>query len=173
MSSEQAERAGRTRADLLTACALAALGLATVYLSWTMPRLEARHVHPATIPGLVPLILGAALTLCAIILAVRALRVDAAGGWRVLWSAVTGPQARRAGIALALVLLYALVLVGRLPFWLASGIFIFAFIMVFEMVLARPEGTAPGRILWALAIAAVAGGGIHYVFQYVFLVRLP
>ncbi len=47
MDIEQAERAARARADLITAIVLAVLGLIVVYASWTMPRLEARHIHPA------------------------------------------------------------------------------------------------------------------------------
>ena len=58
-----AEDATRARADLITAIVLLALGLAVFYFSWTMDRLEVRRISPATIPGLVPMILGAALAL--------------------------------------------------------------------------------------------------------------
>jgi hypothetical protein len=173
MDIEQAERAARARADLITAIVLAVLGLIVVYASWTMPRLEARHIHPATIPGLVPFLLGIALTICAAILGLQAVRIDAPGGWRHLAARLTGPEAGRVVVALALVLTYSLVLLGRMPFWLASGLFIFAFIIVFEVLLSVSQGSTLRKVLWGLAIAVVAGAGIAYVFQMIFLVRLP
>ena len=74
------DQAIRARADLITAFVLVGLGLVIFYLSWTMPRLEARHVHPATIPGLVPLFLSVALTLCGALLGLRSWRIEAKGG---------------------------------------------------------------------------------------------
>lgn len=173
MDTDQDEKAARLRADLLTALVLVALGLAITYLSWTMPRLEERRIHPATIPGLVPLVLGIALTVCAGLLAARSLRTAAPGGWLRLGAILTGPEARRALAALALVLVYALGLVGWLPFWLASMILIFSFIMLFEVLLASEPVVLVRSALWAAVIAIVAGGGVAYVFQYIFLVRLP
>ena len=169
---DQAERGARARADLITALVLVAIGLGVTYLSWTMPRLEVRRIHPSTIPGLVPLFLGLALVGCSLLLAVRSMRIVVPGSWRGLLRGLAGGEARRALAALALVLIYALVLVGRLPFAVASGLFIFAFIVLFEIVLSRRENVL-GSLLWAGGIATVAGGGIAYVFQYIFLVRLP
>ncbi|MFN4211974.1 MAG: hypothetical protein ACK4G5_15505, partial [Devosia sp.] len=63
-TDDSTDLAIRARADLITAVVLIALGLLVTYLSWTMPRLEARRIHPATIPGLVPIMLGVLLTLC-------------------------------------------------------------------------------------------------------------
>ena len=173
MEPEVTDRAVRARADLVAALVLVALGLAVIYLSWTMPRLEARRIHPSTIPGLVPLILGGALVLTSGLLFLRSLRLDAAGGWTGLLRVIGGPEARRALIALALVLVYALGLVGRVPFWLASALFIFSFIVVFEIVLTRPPAHPLRSLAWAIGIALVAGLGIAYVFEDIFLVRLP
>ena len=38
---------------------------------YAMDRLEFRQIHPASIPGLLPMILGAALMVCAVLLAVQ------------------------------------------------------------------------------------------------------
>ena len=173
MDGEQSERAQRARADLIAALALLALGLAVIYLSWTMPRLEARRVHPSTIPGLVPLLLGIGLTFCSALLARRSLRIKGDGGWRELAASLMGPQARRVLTALALVLTFALVLVGWLPFWLAATTFIFAFIILFEGPLSPASAPLMRTTTWAAGIAVIAGLGIYYVFQYIFLVRLP
>jgi putative tricarboxylic transport membrane protein len=161
------------RADLLAAIVLVLLGLAVVYLSWTMNRLEARHIHPATIPGLVPLILGAGLTLCGSLLAIRSIRLGQPGAWAGLWQTLISPQAVRASTVLAMALVYTLVLVGRMPFWLASAIFIFAFILVFETVLAETRQPIVRTLFWAAFVAIVGSLFVYVVFQRIFLVRLP
>jgi hypothetical protein len=173
LDPEHTDRAVRARADLITALVLVAVGLAVIYLSWTMPRLEARRIHPATIPGLVPFILGSALVLTSGLLAVRSWRADAGGGWQGLARILVGPEARRALVALALMLIYALLMVGKMPFAVASAIFIFVFTFTFEVVLTRPAPNVLRSALWALGIALVAGFGIAYVFEEIFLVRLP
>ena len=43
-------------ADRLTAIVLLVIGLALLVGGWTMDRLEVRQIHPASIPGLVPMI---------------------------------------------------------------------------------------------------------------------
>lgn len=171
---ESEELAVRARADFLTALVLVGLGLFIFYLSWTMPRLEARRVHPATIPGLVPMFLSAALVICGGLLAWRSWRIEAGRGWNGLLALFTTRQAVRVLVILALALIHTLVLVGWLPFWAAAMIFIFAFIMIFETWLADAPPTNPlATLAWAIAIAVFGGGGIFLVFERIFLVRLP
>lgn len=167
------DRAIRARADLITAVVLVGLGLVVTYLSWTMPRLEVRRIHPATIPGLVPIILGVMLTLCGGLLWLRSWRLEAQGGWRGLAVLFTTQQVRRVLAVLALALVYTLVLVGWLPFWAASMIFIFGFIVLFEVYLTDTPIPLWRSVLWALAIAIAGGGGIYLAFARIFLVRLP
>lgn len=173
MEPQPDEQAVRSRADLVTAIILVLLGVAVVYMSWTMPRLEARRIHPSTIPGLVPFFLGAALTLCGSLLALRSWRMDAPGGWHGLARLLVSWQAVRVAGVLGLALVFTLLLVGWLPFWAAAMIFIFSFIVLFETVLADEPIPLVRSALWALGIAVVAGGGIFYVFERIFLVRLP
>jgi hypothetical protein len=167
------EEGVRARADLVTALVLVALGLAVIYLSWTMPRLEARRIHPSTIPGLVPLFLGVGLTLLGGLLAWRSSRIEAPGGWRDLVGVLRTREALRVGVLLALALVHTLVLVGLIPFWAAAMLFIFAFIMVFETWLNEGPADPVKSLVWALAIAVAGGGGIYLVFERIFLVRLP
>jgi uncharacterized membrane protein len=72
-----------------------------------------------------------------------------------------------------LCLVFAVGLVGRLPFWLAAAIFVFAFTTLFEW----QGGAALRERLRRLAIAAALGIGtgvlVTVVFQRGFLVRLP
>ena len=163
----------RIRADLITAIVLVLLGLAVVYFSWTMDRLEMRRINPATIPGLVPLILGIALTACGGLLAWRSWRLDGPGSGAALIRALVSWPALRVIAVLGLALVFTLVLMGRMPFALAAGIFIFTFIVLFETVLADEPKSLVSTLLWALGIAAAGGGGIWYVFERIFLVRLP
>ncbi len=163
----------RIRADLITAIVLIALGLVVAYFSWTMDRLEVRRIHPSTIPGLVPFILGLALTICGGLLAVRSARLDIRGGGAALLRVLVSWQAVRVLTVLGLALVYTLGLIGRMPFWLASALFIFSFITLFETVLADRPGALPRTLVWALVVALGAGWGIHYLFGQIFLVRLP
>jgi hypothetical protein len=168
-----AEDAGRVRADLLTAVVLVILGLAVFYFSWTMDRLEVRRINPATIPGLVPMILGVALVLCGGLLAVRSWRLDERGGGAALIRLLLSWQSVRVITIVALALVFTLGLMGRMPFWLAAAIFIFAFITLFETIMADEPKPLVATLLWAVGIAAAGGGGIWYVFERIFLVRLP
>ena len=167
------EDAHRVKADLLTAVVLVVLGLAIFYLSWTMPRLEARRVHPATIPGLVPMALSAALVICGSLLAWRSWRIAAPGGWRGLAALFTTRQALRVLVILALALVHTLMLVGWLPFWGAAMLFIFSFIVIFETWLSDTPVNWLSTLVWAALIAMAGGYGIFYVFERIFLVRLP
>jgi len=173
MNTESSKEAVRARADLVAALVLVALGLAVFYLSWTMPRLEARRIHPATIPGLVPMILGAVLTLLGGLLAWRSWKIEGPGGWRGLAQLLVSWQAFRVGAVLALALVFTLGLMGWLPFWLAAMLFIFTFIVLFETVLADQPAPLLRTMLWAAGVALVAGGGISYAFERIFLIRLP
>lgn len=174
MSAQDGAQRVMRSADLLTGAALLALGLVVVYLSWTMPRLGARGIHPATVPGLVPGVLGAALALMGAILAGRSLgALRDADGWRRFAAVVTGAETGRALATIALALFYPLVLVGLMPFWLATAIFVFVFILLFQRALTdAPRPLA--HLALAAAIQAVAVGGlIALVFERGFLVRLP
>ncbi|WIY53069.1 tripartite tricarboxylate transporter TctB family protein [Devosia sp. YIM 151766] len=168
-----AEEAARIRADLITAIVLVGLGLLITYLSWSMDRLEMRRIHPSTIPGLVPLFLGVALTLCGGLLAWRSARLDSKQGGAALLRTLVSWPALRVLAVLGLALVYTLGLVGRMPFWLASSLFIFSFVLLFETMLADRPASLPRTLIWGLVVALGAGIGIHYVFGQVFLVRLP
>jgi hypothetical protein len=163
----------RIRADLITALVLVALGIAVTYFSWTMDRLEVRRIHPATMPGLVPLFLGVALTLSGALLALRSYRQDVAGSGAALLRVIVSWPAMRVLVTLGLALVYTLLLVGRMPFWLASALFVATFIILFETVLADRPGSLTRTLIWAVLVALGAGLGIHYVFGQIFLVRLP
>ncbi|MGH6904364.1 MAG: tripartite tricarboxylate transporter TctB family protein [Geminicoccaceae bacterium] len=165
-----------TRADLVTGLIFVALGLAVVVECLRMPRFAELNVDPYTVPGLVPGILGAIIAVLGAVLVVRAAR---AGGWRLAEPApdarplLADPGTRRVLLAIALCLLYAAGLLGRLPFWLASFLFIVAFVVLFEWPLAAGRSDRLRRVLFAVVLAAVISAATSFVFQEIFLVRLP
>lgn len=157
------------RADLVTAAVLLAFGLGIVGHSLQMPRFIEQSGTGLTAPGIVPGFHGAMIALLSVLLGLRAVR---RGGW-----AVRGRAARNAGdgwrlaTAAALGVLYAGVMVGRLPFWLASALFVFAFTAVFEWG-GGPEHR-PRRLLEAALIGLGTGIAVMLVFEKLFLLRLP
>lgn len=160
------------RVDLIASVILLALGIAVAYLSWTMPRLENRGVHPLTVPGLVPGMLGLLLAVCGLIVLVRALRTTRMP-WRRFLADLAGNESLRVGVVALLVIIYTLGLVDRLPFWAATALFVFAFILIFEVYLSDARRPLLKSLPWAAAIAAGTALAVTLVFERGFLVRLP
>jgi putative tricarboxylic transport membrane protein len=163
------------RADFWFGLGLVALGLAVAVESWRMPRLTELNVHPMTAPGLVPGLLGSVITVFGTILFLRAAR---AGGWRPTVGATAAGsdltnQTRRFVMALVLCVAYAAGLVGAIPFWAATGIFVLLFIAVFEWRRERPSAGHLRAITVAGLQAAVVSAVVTYIFEEIFLVRLP
>jgi hypothetical protein len=159
-------------ADLLTGVAWFAVATAVIIGAWHMDRLERLSATIYTAPGLVPGLLGAAIGLMSIILIARALRagalaqaefprVEALAHWRLIAALVFG-------------LIFALALVGRgLPFWLAAAIYITAMVFTFQFADRRRDKQLVRGGAVALVYGVIAGLAIHYLFQDLFLVRLP
>ena len=164
------------KADFVTGLVLIALGIATVVASLAMPRFEELNVNPYTVPGLVPGALGVIVLILGAALFLRAAR---AGGWRLLdgtageGSGRSHPGARNLALAVVLCLSYAAGLVGRVPFWLATFRFVAAFVAAFEWPHARSHAERLRRLAFAMAFAAVIAAAVSFVFQEIFLVRLP
>lgn len=174
MSIESAPDAGVSpRADLLSALAWIAFGAAVSIGAWRMDRLENLHINQYEIPGLVPGLLGAAIVLLGIVLAVRSLRRGA-----LLPQGAPAARTRaRAYLAMVLgaMLAYSLVLVGHgLPFWLATALFVAGFIFFFDRERQAGLGRgAPRQALLALAYGGATSAVVTLVFQEIFYVRLP
>ena len=165
------------QADFIAAWLWMAFGLAVMVASWRMDRLESQGATLYTAPGLVPGILGAVLLLFGLLLALRAAR---AGGYRlgeVRWTPSQDTRAvvMRVGAFLALSLAYAAGLVGHggIPFWLATFVFVTGFVIAFDWTRRRDAGQTVKGVLFAVAIGAGTAFLVSYVFQEVFLVRLP
>ncbi|MCX7152390.1 MAG: tripartite tricarboxylate transporter TctB family protein [Proteobacteria bacterium] len=165
------------RADFISSLVWIAFGLSVATASWRMDRLESQGATVYTAPGLVPGILGSIMLLLGMLLAARAAR---SGGHRLLstpW--VLFPDARavitRVGWVLGLSLAYAAGLVGHggIPFWLATFVYVFLFILLFDWRMRSDKGETPKGVVMALVYGAGTAFLVSYVFQEVFLVRLP
>ena len=164
------------KADFVTGLVLVVFGIVVIEESWRMPRLEHLGAHPLSTPGVVPGLLGIILGLFGIILVIRSMRV---GGHRLgltreaLAATIMAPENRRLLVTLVLTVGYAGGLIGTIPFWLATGLFVFAFVAVFEW---RPGMTAREwrRLGIVSAIMAVAvAWAVTWTFETMFLVTLP
>jgi hypothetical protein len=160
---------GERKADLITGVVLLVLAAAVIYGGWTMDRLEIRRIHPASIPGLVPLGLGIALAIASAALVIRAYRAGDAGGGE----AAPDDRGMRLAVTMALCLLYAVGLVGHVPYEIATALFVFAFIAVFEWQEAGRAGRRVRSLATALIQAVLVAAVVSVAFEQLFLVRLP
>lgn len=164
------------RTDLITAAILLAFSLTIIVLAMRMPSFVSTGTSRYANPDVVPTFHGVVLGLLSLILAIRSLYRGAlkpGGGKPAGFEGLPGISLKRLFIAAGLGLLFAIVMVGTLPFWLATAIFVTAFTSIFEW-----DPAAPMRVrLWRLASAAIigicVGVGVFLLFQEIFLVRLP
>jgi len=161
--------APQRRADLIFAIALTVLALWVLVESWRMPRLAELGVHPMSAPGLTPGLIALVLVGLGLALLWRSLRALAATVQAVDAAVAANTVWWRALLALGLCLVYALALLGHLPFRWATGLFVFAFIACFSFERGRALRSLASAALMALAVAF----GVGLLFEQLFLVRLP
>lgn len=156
-------------ADRLTAILFFALGLALLVGGWTMDRLEIRQIHPASIPGLVPIILGVLLAICALLL---------------FWSSLddtehnrsdfmTGGSWTRLGLTAFICTGYALGLIGWLSYFWATALFTFVFALLFSFPVDGDKRKKAISVAGALMLGLAVAFGSSLLFRELFLVRLP
>ncbi len=150
-------------------------GVAVLALSLRMDRLEAQHINPYTVPGLLPGLLGIVLTFLGGLMALRS--------WRRGGRFARGPQLatsalalRRLALVIGLIVAYAVVLLGHgLPFWIGSALYVSASILLLQ----APQRAAEGRgvsmrdAVFAVVVGIGSAVAVTLIFQEAFLVRLP
>jgi len=164
---------GILRADFITSLVLIVVGAAMLWGSLEMPRFEQRNINPYSIPGIVPGVLAVVNLLLAAVLLIRSVgrgghRLGAGKGRAF----ASDDGTKRLAIAFVITVAYAVGLVGVIPFWLATFIFVAAFIVIFEWPLVA------ARRRWLMIAGALVQGGlvaviVALVFQELFLVTLP
>jgi hypothetical protein len=162
------ESGNTARTDLWGGAGWMAFGLLVLIEALRMDRFKSMGASIYTMPGFVPGMIGSVLIALGLMLAVR--------GWR--HRTVTPADAaqtaqplvnKRIALMLPLTLVYAAVLLGRLPFWLATALFVASFTWVFTPA----EHPKLRRLATALLSGVITTAVVIFVFQEIFLVRLP
>ena len=177
------------RSEYLSAAVWAAFGLVVVIASWRIDRLENLSINPWSVPGLTPGVVGVLMILLAIALALQARRqapdeVPEVAAIPVMPEGLAdSPDTVGAGapgsmgrtvLAGALCVLFAGVSLGHgLPFMIEGAVFLFIFITVFSWSQWRAEEGVARGLLLTLVISVAAAALISWLFESVFLVRLP
>jgi hypothetical protein len=159
----------KSATDLGFAVGWVVFGAAVLAGSWRMERLENLHINPWSAPGLMPGVLGALMIVFGAALGVRSVRRRSAP------AAADAASAARILLAIGLCATYAAGLLGHgLPFWLGSVAFLFIAVLSFRWLDRDAETPSLPRL--AASSAAIAVGAalaIGFLFEQVFLVRLP
>lgn len=176
MRSKNMNEKDMPKADFISSLVLLGFSLSVVVMSINMPRLENREVNPLSVPGIVPGFLGVVIGIFALIMLVRSIRQ------RGYILEINAEKTRaffikdsilRAIGTIALTLVYAWGLVGRLPYLLATFLFVFAFIGIFEYEKNDPPKRKKKKLLIAALMAIISSAIVTAVFRYLFLVSLP
>jgi hypothetical protein len=152
-------------------------GIVVVVASWRLDRLENLGINPWSIPGLLPGVVGVLIVLLAVALAWQSRH--SAAPEEAAPAVADGPVAAgrewgRTLVAAALCVLFAGVSLGRgLPFVAEAATFIFLFTSVFSWSQWRADGRVLRALATTLVTAILASLLISWLFESVFLVRLP
>jgi hypothetical protein len=173
----------RRNDDRLSAVVWAVFGGVVLVASLRMDRLETLGINPWSFPGLTPAVVGVLMIVLAGALALQARRSGMAAGPAEGEEGAASPEpsvpsdhggARRTLVAALLCVGFAGVSLGRgLPFAVEAAVFIFVFTTVFSWTAWRADGRILRGLLVTLVVAAVAATFIAWLFESVFLVRLP
>lgn len=158
------------RADAASALFWVTLGAGIIAGAWNMDRFESQGGSLYSMPGLVPGLLGAMLVLLGALLGIRSLRTGALKPGQPPLLPGWNP---RLLAALGFMLAYALGLVGRVPFWLGTFVFVAGFIAAFEWHERGGRNQRARGLLVAILCGACTSAIVAIVFERVFLVRLP
>lgn len=174
------------KADFYTSIIMLAFSIGIIVMSLGMPSMVSKNESQWSNPGVVPAFIGFALLLLSGSMFVRAimrgvLRADtdestdeaaaaghSASGKKLKLEVAT----KRILITIALCIGYAFFL-GKIWFPLATFIFVFVFITVFEFDIGRKLPQQWKTFLWAAVIGICTAALVTIVFQYLFLVNLP
>ena len=154
-------------------------GVAVVYGSWTMDRLESLRIPLSTAPGVVPGLYGLGFIALAMILLLRshqpkAVASFAAGDEPAAPAEDGGFHWQRILLSWGLCVVYAAVLLGGgLPYWALTAGFLFLHILLLDDTEQVPARPTLRRFLVAAVMALAVSTVVSLVFRYIFLVRLP
>ena len=171
------EQPATPRADLWIAVVFFVFGATAAWLAFLMPTFTNQRGEIYTAPGLVPGFYGIVIVVLSVWLGARAIRQGALGADAAADSTTAEPGTHNGNARLALAaglgLLFVVGLIGRVPFWLASAIFITLFTVLFEWQPGQVRQVRARRIGEAALIGLATGAVVTLVFEKIFYVRLP
>lgn len=170
------EEKNMSKADFATAIGLSLFGLAIIIRSLQMPRFTSLGVNPYSVPGIVPGLLGVVLTILGLMLLVRSIRRK---GYRLGLNVETisgylaDASTKRFLTTLLLSVIYGVVVLRRVPYALATGLYVFAFVLIFEYRPGERLFSQKRTLFFSFLEALLVSAGVTLVFRYLFLVDLP
>ena len=162
------------RTDLYGAVGWFVLGVVILVASIQMDRLEAQHINPYTVPGLLPGLLGIGMMILGVLLAVRSIERGALHDVPKI-DPLARERLKRLMLVLGLCVAYGFVVGNEWPFWLTCAIYVSVSILVLDHLQSPPESRIPSlkEVAYAVLIGLGTGACITLVFETFFLVRLP
>ncbi len=160
--------------DVRIATFFVMLGCIIIGLSLRMPTGLDQKGAVYTAPGLVPGLYGFIIAGLSIWLGARAIGRMSRGETGVPLAAGDAASHWRLAGAALLCVIYAVGLIGRLPFWLATAVFVTLFIALFEWQPELRRARTPAAALQRRSHrASITGLLVTLVFEKIFYVRLP
>ncbi len=161
------------RTDLWIAASFLLLSATVLALALGMPTYQEQGGHIYIAPGLVPSFYAVVIGTLSLWLGVRSVRSGGLTATAAGERQDRGNSNRRFVLAAGLGILFIVGLIGRMPFWLATTIFVFLFIATFEWQPGLEPKVRAKRLATALVQGILTGFLVTLVFERVFLVRLP
>ena len=164
------------KADFVTSIFWVIIGAYIIFEATTMPTFAERGQGAFAAPGIVPGFLGAFIFLLGLSMLIRAIvQKDYRLGLTkaLLKSFFFTGATKRMGLTILICMVYGLGFVGRMPYWLATFLFIVLFILLFDWDFKKSFVEQRGEAIKIFLIAAITSAVVTVVFQYLFLVSLP
>jgi hypothetical protein len=161
------------KADFVASIVLMAFGGWIVVHSINMPRFEDFGANPFSVPGIVPGILGTIITVLSLMVFIRAIRRK---GYRLdinqrtLKSTMQDASFKRMTITCSVCIFYGLGMVGAINYYLATFIYVFSFLIIFQYRFSEGYSSQKKLIGWSFVQAMLIAGAVGAVFRYLFLV---
>ena len=163
------------KADFYFSIILISFGIAIIVMAMQMPTDFGRGSNLHSAPGVVPVLLGSIITILAFIMLIRSI-VRTKGQVGISTSSfkafIKDTTVHRIFSTITLCLLYFFLL-GNIPFMILTFLFIFGFIIFYE--LDRKAHIKPQIKIFVVAaiVAVYSSVAITLLFEQMFFVRLP
>jgi len=156
-------------------------GVAVVYGSWMMDRLESMNIPPSTAPGVVPALQGIGFIIFALILMFRSEKHTIVNTYAPGEADAAPADNRQESfywkrilLSWSLCLAYGAVMLGSgIHYWALTVAFLFLHAILLDDTEQVPARPTLRRMIVAAVMALTIATIVTLIFRYIFLVRLP